>query len=244
MLALAGDDHGCQSSTLAHQSEQVYAAAMMPILNPATVQEYLDFGLYGFALSRFSGCWIGFKAISEAVESSASVEVASDRVKIVLPTDFEPPASGLHIRWPDPPLDAEARLHGPKMRAVAAFARANPLDRIVLDSTPARLGIMTTGKAYLDVRQALSDLGITDAAGRIAGIVTDGDLRRHMRPDLMTAVVDDVMTRSPKTIGRDLLAVEALEMLNAAKITAVIVTDAGLPVGIVHLHDLLRAGVA
>ena len=87
-------------------------------------------------------------------------------------------------------------------------------------------------------------VGITDAAGRIAGIVTDGDLRRHMRPDLMTAVVDDVMTRSPKTIGRDLLAVEALEMLNAAKITAVIVTDAGLPVGIVHLHDLLRAGVA
>ena len=170
VLALAGDDHGCQSSTLAHQSEQVYAAAMMPILNPATVQEYLDFGLYGFALSRFSGCWIGFKAISEAVESSASVEVASDRVKILLPTDFEPPASGLHIRWPDPPLDAEARLHGPKMRAVAAFARANPLDRIVLDSTPARLGIMTTGKAYLDVRQALSDLGITDAAARELGL--------------------------------------------------------------------------
>lgn len=170
VLALAGDDHGCQSSTLAHQSEQVYAAAMMPILNPATVQEYLDFGLYGFAMSRFSGCWVGFKAISEAVESSASVYVDADRIKIVMPRDFDMPPGGLHIRWPDPPLDAEARLHGPKMRAVAAFARANPLDRIVLDSTPARLGIMTTGKAYLDVRQALSDLGITDAAARDLGL--------------------------------------------------------------------------
>src|SRR5580693_2602385 len=73
VLALAGDDHGCQSSTLAHQSEQIFEAAMMPILNPATVQEYLDYGLYGFALSRFSGCWVGFKAISETAESSASV---------------------------------------------------------------------------------------------------------------------------------------------------------------------------
>jgi indolepyruvate ferredoxin oxidoreductase len=170
VLALAGDDHGCQSSTLAHQSEQVYAAAMMPILNPSTVQEYLDFGLFGFALSRFSGCWVGFKAISEAVESSASVDVDPDRIRIVLPTDFEMPPDGLHIRWPDPPLAAEARLHGPKMEAVAAFARTNPLDRIVLDSTPARLGIVTTGKAYLDVRQALNDLGISEAAARELGL--------------------------------------------------------------------------
>jgi arabinose-5-phosphate isomerase len=87
-------------------------------------------------------------------------------------------------------------------------------------------------------------VGITDARGHIVGIVTDGDLRRHMRPDLMTASVDDIMTRNPKTIGRDLLAGEALEILNSSKITALIVTDAGKPVGIVHLHDLLRAGVA
>jgi indolepyruvate ferredoxin oxidoreductase len=170
VLALAGDDHGCQSSTLAHQSEQVYAAAMMPILNPSTVQEYLDFGLYGFAMSRFSGCWVGFKAISEAVESSASVHVDNDRVQIVIPTDFEMPPDGLHIRWPDPPLVAEARLHGPRMQAVAAFARANPLDRIVVNSTQPRLGIMTTGKAYLDVRQALADLGISEAAANDLGL--------------------------------------------------------------------------
>ena len=87
-------------------------------------------------------------------------------------------------------------------------------------------------------------VGITDARGHITGIVTDGDLRRHMRPDLMTALVDDVMTRNPKTISRDLLASEALEMLNSSKITALIVTDANKPVGIVHLHDILRAGVA
>jgi arabinose-5-phosphate isomerase len=87
-------------------------------------------------------------------------------------------------------------------------------------------------------------VGIVDDRGHIVGIVTDGDLRRHMRPDLMTALVDDVMTKNPKTIGRDLLASEALEMLNSAKITALIVTDAKKPVGIVHLHDILRAGVA
>ncbi|MBI5128317.1 MAG: indolepyruvate ferredoxin oxidoreductase family protein [Rhodopseudomonas palustris] len=170
VLALAGDDHGCQSSTLPHQSEQVFRAAMMPILNPSTVQEYLDFGIYGFALSRYSGCWIGFKAISETAESSASITVDPQRMQFVDPSDFEMPAGGLHIRWPDPPLEAERRLHGPKMQAVAAFARANPIDRVVLDSPSPRLGILTTGKAYLDVRQALSDLGLSEDACRSLGL--------------------------------------------------------------------------
>src|SRR6202046_248571 len=132
VLALAGDDHGCQSSALAHQSEQVFAAALMPILNPATLQDYLDLGLYGFALSRFSGCWVGFKAISETVESSASIYSDPTRVQVVLPTDFEMPPGGLNIRWPDPPMEAERRL-GMKLEAVKAFARANSLDKIVLD---------------------------------------------------------------------------------------------------------------
>jgi len=170
VLALAGDDHGCQSSTLAHQSEQVFAAALMPILNPATLQDYLDLGLYGFALSRFSGCWVGFKAISETVESSASIYSDPSRVSVVLPSDFELPPGGLNIRWPDPPLEQERRLHGPKMDAIAAFARANQLDRIVLDSKPARLGIMATGKAYLDLRQALADLGITEREAQKLGL--------------------------------------------------------------------------
>jgi indolepyruvate ferredoxin oxidoreductase len=170
VLALAGDDHGCQSSTLAHQSEQIFEAAMMPILNPATVQEYLDFGLYGFALSRFSGCWVGFKAISETAESSASVNTDPDRLVIAVPTDFEMPPGGLNIRLPDPPLEAERRLHGPKMAAVAAFARANALDRIVVHAPRPRLGIITTGKAYQDVRQALADLGLGDDAAASLGV--------------------------------------------------------------------------
>ncbi len=170
VLCLAGDDHGCQSSTTAHQSEQNFLAAMMPVINPATVQEYLDFGLWGFALSRFSGCWLGFIAISETVESSASVWVDPARVPIVLPGDFEMPPGGLNIRWPDLPLEQERRLHGPKMDAVAAFARANPIDRLTLDAPNARLGIMATGKAWLDVRQALAELGIDDRAAQQLGI--------------------------------------------------------------------------
>ena len=170
VLAIAGDDHGCQSSTLAHQSEQIFIAAMMPVLNPATVQEYLDFGVLGFALSRYSGCWVGFKAIAETVESSASVVVDPRRIEIVMPTDFELPPGGLGIRWPDPPLEQEKRLHGPKMEAVAAFVRANAIDRIVIDSPSPRLGIVTTGKAYLDLRQALSDLGIGEREAARLGL--------------------------------------------------------------------------
>src|ERR1700733_1432462 len=170
VLALAGDDHGCQSSTLAHQSEQVFAAALMPVLNPATLQDYLDLGLYGFALSRFSGCWVGFKAISETVESSASIYSDPARVQVVLPSDFAMPPGGLNIRWPDPPLEAERRLFGPKMAAVGAFARANQFDRIVLGSKPARLGIVATGKAYLDLRQALADLGISERDAQQLGL--------------------------------------------------------------------------
>jgi indolepyruvate ferredoxin oxidoreductase len=170
VLLLAGDDHGCQSSTLAHQSEQVLIAAMIPVINPATVQEYLDFGVIGLAMSRYSGCWVGFKTIAEAVESSASVAVDPHRVEIVLPTDYEMPPGGLNIRWPDTALEQERRLHGPKMDAVLAFARANPLDRLVFDPPQPRFGIIATGKAYLDVRQALDDLGLDEAKAARLGI--------------------------------------------------------------------------
>ena len=170
VIALAGDDHGCQSSTLPHQSEQVFSAAMIPVVNPANVQEYLDFGILGFALSRYSGCWIGFKAISETVESGASVWVDPERIKIILPTDFQLPPGGLGIRNPDPPLEAEKRLHGPKMDAVKAFVRANGFDKMAIDTPRARIGIMTTGKAYLDTRQALEDLGISDERAKSLGI--------------------------------------------------------------------------
>ncbi|CAN5492700.1 indolepyruvate ferredoxin oxidoreductase family protein [soil metagenome] len=170
VIALAGDDHGCQSSTLPHQSEQVFAAAMIPVVNPATVQEYLDFGILGYAMSRYTGCWIGFKAISETVESGASVWVDPERLQIIMPTDFQLPAGGLGIRNPDPPLEAEKRLHGPKMAAVRAFVRANGFDRTVIEPQRARIGIMTTGKAYLDTRQALEDLGLSEERCKSLGI--------------------------------------------------------------------------
>jgi indolepyruvate ferredoxin oxidoreductase len=174
VLAICGDDHGAQSTTTAYQCEQVFEAAMIPLLNPATLQDYLDFGLFGFALSRFSGCWVGFKAASEAVDSSASVYADPERVSITIPTDFAMPPGGLHIRWPragmDWAMDQERRLHGPKLDAVRAFARANTIDRIVIDSPQPRLGIVTTGKAYLDLRQALSELGISEQRAAALGI--------------------------------------------------------------------------
>jgi indolepyruvate ferredoxin oxidoreductase len=163
VLLLAGDDHTCKSSTLPHQSEYAFMDAGIPVLNPSGVQELLDLGLYGWAMSRYSGCWIAFKTIAETIDSSASVEVAPERIEVVEPSDFEMPAGGLNIRWPDPPLEQEYRLHKHKLYAALAFGRANRLDRIVIDSPHPRFGIVTTGKSYLDVRQALDDLGIDEA---------------------------------------------------------------------------------
>jgi indolepyruvate ferredoxin oxidoreductase len=162
VLLLAGDDHTCKSSTLAHQSEYAFMDACIPVLNPAGIQEILDFGLYGWAMSRFSGCWIALKTIAETMDSSASVELDPERVRILLPEDFAMPPDGLNIRWPDQPLEQEYRLHKYKLYAALAFAGANRLDRIVIDSPRPRFGIVTAGKSYLDVRQALDDLGIDD----------------------------------------------------------------------------------
>ena len=163
VLLLAGDDHTCKSSTLPHQSEYAFMDAAIPVLNPSGVQELLDLGVYGWAMSRYSGCWIAFKTIAETIDSSASVEINPERLEIAQPGDFEMPPGRLNIRWPDQPLDQEYRLHKYKLYAALAFARANRLDRIVIDSPRPRFGIVTTGKSYLDVRQALDDLGIDDA---------------------------------------------------------------------------------
>ncbi|MFT3790613.1 MAG: indolepyruvate ferredoxin oxidoreductase family protein [Rudaea sp.] len=170
VLALAADDHACRSSTLPHGSELEFVSAMMPILNPAGVQDILDLGLVGWAMSRFTGRWVGFKTIAETVESSASVNVDPHQLDIVVPTDFVMPADGLNIRWPDPPLNQEMRLHQYAVQASQAFARANRIDRIVVDSPKARLGIVTTGKSYLDVLQALEYLGIDEKMAADVGI--------------------------------------------------------------------------
>ena len=170
VLVIAGDDHAAKSSTLPHQTEHVFKALMMPVLAPANIQEYLEYGLHGFALSRYSGCWVAFKALADTVETSASVDVDPFRVQTVIPADFPLPADGLNIRWPDPPLVQEKRLVHHKLYAALAYARANQLDRTMIDSPKARLGIMTSGKSYLDVRQALEDLGIDDQLAAELGI--------------------------------------------------------------------------
>ncbi len=170
VLAVAGDDHACKSSTLPSQSEYAFMDAQMPVLNPASVQDLLDFGLYGWALSRYSGCWVGFIVIADIADSSGSVSVDPDRVRIALPEDFQLPPDGLNIRWPDRPLDQEHRLQRHKLYAALAFARANGLDRVVVDSPEPRFGIVTTGKAYLDVLQALEDLGIDEAEAARIGL--------------------------------------------------------------------------
>ena len=160
VLIIAGDDHAAKSSTFPHQSDHALAAAMIPVLSPSGVQEVLDYGLHGWAMSRYSGCWVSIKAISDTIESAAVVDISPDRIQIVEPLDFDMPADGLNIRWPDPPLVQEKRLLHHRLYAALAYARANRLNRIVLDSPEARLGIITTGKSYLDVMQALDDLGI------------------------------------------------------------------------------------
>lgn len=160
VLAVAGDDHAAKSSTLPHQSEHMFMGASMPMLAPSNVQEVLDLGIYGWELSRYSGCWVGLKAITENMDSAISAEIDPRRIDIVIPESFQLPADGVHVRWPDTPLAQEERLNKYKIYAAREFALANKLNRVMLDSPKARLGIVTSGKAYLDVLQALEDLGI------------------------------------------------------------------------------------
>ncbi|MFI0848808.1 indolepyruvate ferredoxin oxidoreductase family protein [Mesorhizobium sp. IMUNJ 23232] len=170
VLALMGDDHMAESSTNAHATEFAFVDAMIPVLNPAGVQELIDYGLYGYALSRFSSTWTAIKCVKDNIESTASVDASLDRVKIVLP-EVDMPPGGIGIRNELDQLGQEARLHEYKRAAVAAFIRVNGINRIVYSGgRGAKLGIITVGKSYLDVRQALDDLGIDEAAANRLGI--------------------------------------------------------------------------
>jgi indolepyruvate ferredoxin oxidoreductase len=170
VLVLAGDDHAAKSSTTAHQSEHILKACGIPVLYPSSVQEYLDYGLHGWAMSRYTGLWVAMKCVTDVVESGASVDLDPERVQIALPTDFQLPAGGLNIRWPDAVLEQEARMNNFKWYAALAYARTNKLNRIIWDSPHARIGIITAGKSYLDTRQALADLGIDENVARDIGI--------------------------------------------------------------------------
>jgi indolepyruvate ferredoxin oxidoreductase len=169
VLAVAGDDHVAKSSTAAHQSDHIFKACGLPVFFPSSVQEVLDLGVHAIAMSRFAGVWSGMKTIQEVVESSATADINADRVKIVLP-EFEMPPGGLHIRWPDPALDQEARLFDYKWYAALAYIRANRLNYNAIEGPNDRYGIMASGKAYNDTRQALIDLGLDTETCQRLGI--------------------------------------------------------------------------
>jgi indolepyruvate ferredoxin oxidoreductase len=171
VLALMGDDHTAESSTTAHQSEYHFIDVMVPILNPAGVQEVLDYGLYGWAMSRFTGTWVALKTMHETIESTAAIDGSLGRINIVTPDDFQMPPGGLNIRLSDPILAQEARLHDYKRDAMLAFVRANKLNRIITSGgRNPKIGIITTGKSYLDVRQAFDELGIDEIKCNELGI--------------------------------------------------------------------------
>jgi len=170
VIAVAGDDHVAKSSTAAHQSDHIFKACGLPVFFPANVQEILDLGIHAFAMSRFSGVWAGMKTIQEIVESSATAMIDPERVRIRIPLDFQMPPGGVHIRWPDAALEQEARLFDYKWYAALAYIRANRLNYNVIEGKNDRFGLIASGKAYNDTRQALIDLGLDDATCRQLGI--------------------------------------------------------------------------
>jgi len=168
VLCFAGDDHTAKSSTLPHQSDHAFMSAVMPVLYPSSIQEFIEVGLFGIAMSRYSGLWVGYKVISDTIETSAVVSLGDELQSFSIPEDYAMPQGGLNLRWPDPPLVQDDRLQEQKAYAALAFARANGIDQTVLDERHARFGIVATGKAFEDVRQALAELGIdNDAATKI-----------------------------------------------------------------------------
>jgi len=170
VLAVVGDDHMAKSSTLAYQSEPMFIGASMPVLNPAGVQDVLDFGLIGWAMSRYSGCWVGMKVTAENMDAAIAADMNPERLQLLEPDDFAMPESGVHSRWPDPFLEQEERLQQHKIRAALAFARANHIDKVMLDCRQPRFGIVATGKAYFEVLHALADLGIDEAKRQAVGL--------------------------------------------------------------------------
>ncbi len=170
VLALMGDDHTAESSTLCGQSEFSMIDAMIPVLNPASVQEIYDFGIYGWALSRYSGCWVGLKCLHDTVESTASINVDINRLKILFPEDSNFPKDGLNIRFPDTPNAQDERMHHHKIEAVRAFSRVNKFDCTIWNEGHARIGVVSVGKSYLDTMLALDELGLKEQDANRLGL--------------------------------------------------------------------------
>lgn len=169
VLVVAGDDHGGKSSASAHQSEHTLIAGMIPVLYPSTIDEIIAFGIYGWAMSRFSGAYAGLKTITDTLDLSASIELPDPLRAFAVP-EFEMPAGGINVRYTPAPLELEAVTVQSRLPAAQAFVRANRIDRVVIDGPRREIGIVAAGKAFLDVRQALEDLGLTEERCRELGI--------------------------------------------------------------------------
>lgn len=170
VLALSGDDPAAKSSTVTSGCEFTFQDLEIPFLDPSGVAEVLEFGMKGIALSRFAGTWTGMKCVAETMDASATLRVELARYATNEPADFERPLDGLSIRVPDPAIAQERRLRLFKLPAAVAFARANGLDRLVIDSPVARFGIAVRGKAFATLTQVLSECGITPDIARRIGL--------------------------------------------------------------------------
>jgi indolepyruvate ferredoxin oxidoreductase len=225
VLALMGDDHTCESSTSAHQSEFAFVDAMIPVLNPSNVQEILDYGLLGFALSRFAGVWVGLKCVKDNIEQTAVVDASLTRVKPIIPADYVMPAGGLNIRLRDNALAKEARLHDFKRPAVVAFSKANRLDRIILSGgRRPRIGLITTGKSYQDVIEALDLLGIDEVRAADLGLrLYKVGMPYPLEPDGIMAFGDGLELVMVVEEKRALIEVQIKEYLYNAAVRPIII---------------------
>jgi indolepyruvate ferredoxin oxidoreductase len=222
VLAIAGDDHACKSSTLPHQSEHMFMGASVPVLAPSNVQEVLDFGIYGWAMSRFTGCWVALKAITDNMDSAMGVEIDQARYPIRLPPPQSLSPDGMNARWPDTPLDQEKRLNRYKIYAARLFASINGLNRIVIDTPKPMLGIITSGKAYLDVMEALSLLAIdASTASRLGIRVLKVGMPWPLDPEIVqvfTAGVSEVLVVEEKrSVIEDQLTSQLYNLAGAAR---------------------------
>ncbi|MDZ4370122.1 MAG: indolepyruvate ferredoxin oxidoreductase family protein [Phenylobacterium sp.] len=210
VLAVAGDDHNCKSSTLPSQSEYAFQDFEIPVLSPADVQEVLDYGLMGYALSRFSGLWVGMIALADTMDSGATIDVSLSRHRFVTPEGFRLPAGGLGIRLKDQPLDKERRLRTQKIPAALAFARANRIDRVMLGGSRPRLGIVCQGQAYKDVIEALAAMGLTpDAAARLGVAIYKVGMPWPLEPTGLRAFAAGLETMMVIEHKRPLIEVQA-----------------------------------
>lgn len=220
VIALAGDDHGAKSSTQAHQSDQAFVAAGMPILYPSNVQDILDFGLHGLAMSRYAGCWVGIKLVTDVVEGSSVVEIGPASPLIVLPPYPGGGTPDVHIKRFEPALLQEARLYNKRIPLALTYARANALNRIVIEAPQARIGIVTAGKSYADTSEALAQLGLADTSRNEQGV-------RLLKIGMVWPLDPEIVTRFAKNLDT-IIVIEEKRPLLEEQLKAILF-DAGLP---------------